>query len=246
MPQRVHVFQDVVDGTRVAHKKIPKTLPRAVRAYLRELACLQCLSGCRNVVPLVANAVSPDAYHLYTLWCNEGTVPYKRLQFYDIRMYMREISSGLHQIHSRGIVHGDIKHDNVVVGDINGRRTAVIIDFEDARFMADPEEKSTFLGQIVNDVRGSTHYMAPELLRSERGPSNDVWGMGIIAYVMATGRLPFSGKTINAVWKSTLCDEPDLSPIPDKDCRDFVRLCLQKDPQERPSSQTLCQHPFVL
>ncbi|MGV9778448.1 protein kinase domain-containing protein [Streptosporangium sp. NPDC003464] len=138
------------------------------------------------------------------------------------------LASALAAIHQAGIVHRDVKPDNVLMGPDGPR----LIDFGIARL---PGITMTTSGQML----GTPLYMAPEVFNGERvGPAADVfaWG-GVIAFA-ATGRHTFGGAEIPAIMHRILTEQPDLTALSEQ-IRPVVAAALAKQPADRPSSVDL-------
>jgi serine/threonine-protein kinase len=99
------------------------------------------------------------------------------------------LAEALATAHARGIVHRDVKPDNVMIEHFGDRCRVVITDFGVAHITG--LETMTASGALV----GSPAYMSPEQARAQEvGPGTDIWALGILLYEMATGCLPFPGK----------------------------------------------------
>jgi serine/threonine protein kinase len=98
-----------------------------------------------------------------------------------------QLGSALSAAHDVGVVHRDLKPENVMLQTFRSEEFAVLIDFGIASvkaLRAGPREQST-------RVAGTPPYMAPEQLRGGPVPASDVWALGVVAYEVVTGRLPF-------------------------------------------------------
>jgi len=106
---------------------------------------------------------------------------------------VRQIGAALSAAHDKGIVHRDLKPENVMVQILSGGEDLVkLIDFgiasvKDSQFSTAAERTK---------VAGALPYMSPEQLRGQPEIASDVWAMGVIAYELVTGRLPFSAETM--------------------------------------------------
>jgi eukaryotic-like serine/threonine-protein kinase len=111
-----------------------------------------------------------------------------------------QLADALEHAHSRGVVHCDVKPQNVVIG-AEGRPR--LIDFGIAR-------AESLTGQAhTRTIRGSAPYLAPEQLTGGAvGARADVYGLGAVLYEMVTGRPPFEGATIAAILSQRLVGEP--------------------------------------
>ncbi|KAI4319858.1 hypothetical protein MLD38_033408 [Melastoma candidum] len=159
-----------------------------------------------------------------------------RLEEEEIVHYAREITTGLDCLHSRGIVHGDLKPTNVLIG-VSDR--AKIADFGCAKRV---EETSARIG-------GTPMYMAPEAARGEeQGCPADIWALGCTIVEMATGRFPWAGVSdpVSAIHKIIYSDEsPDIPGHLSPQAKDFLRCCLKRDSRERWTAGQLLNHRFL-
>jgi hypothetical protein len=152
-----------------------------------------------------------------------------------------QIARGLAAIHAKGIVHRDIKPDNVLVSH-EGR--AKIADLGLAKQLDDAEAlRLTGTGMVV----GTPLYVSPEGIRDPKSISgaSDVYSLGATLYHLLSGRPPFDGKTAYAVMRCHLEEKfqplrelrPDLPPH----LVQLVERCLAKQPDRRPSPHQLCE-----
>ncbi len=144
----------------------------------------------------------------------------------------REIAGGLAAAHRAGVIHRDVKPDNVVLSAADGR--AKLIDFGLAH--------TAHLGEDGNSTVGTPIYMAPEQVRGVAiTAATDLFSFGVLLYRMATGRTPFAGTTVNE-WRDRLlsADPPtpveELNPTIPPPLADLIRRLLEKDPADRPES----------
>jgi eukaryotic-like serine/threonine-protein kinase len=142
----------------------------------------------------------------------------------------RQIAAGLSAAHALGIVHGDLKAENVMLAESR----AVIMDFGLARAEGDKSRSITEPGAIA----GTPAYLAPEQCRGLKPTAAaDVYAFGVILYALVTGSRPFD----DAAWLETLVrkvNEPASSPrihVPDLDPRweAVILRCLEREPDDR-------------
>ena len=141
------------------------------------------------------------------------------------------IADGLGHAHRRGVVHRDLKPDNVLVT-MSG--VPKIADFGLAkRVVADgPVGRHTKLA-------GTPHYMAPETYAgADPAPAADVWALGVTLFQMLTGTLPFAGRTVHelrhAVQTAPAPNARDLNPAVSLELGTCLSMLLDKTPANRP------------
>jgi serine/threonine-protein kinase len=147
---------------------------------------------------------------------------------------MIQIARGIARAHDLGVVHRDLKPDNIfVVTRDDGRDLVKILDFGIARSRADT--RLTNAGELF----GTPQYMAPERITSgEAGPSVDLYALGIIFFEMATGQLPFTAND-PATYLIRHMKDPAPAPrsfdprVPER-LDALVLQLLEKDPRARP------------
>ncbi|MFN7935993.1 MAG: protein kinase [Bryobacteraceae bacterium] len=142
-----------------------------------------------------------------------------------------QIADGLQAAHDRGIVHRDIKPDNVMVLD-DARSTVKIMDFGLAHLAG--ASKLTRQGTTM----GTVEYMAPEQVTgAEIGPQTDIWSLGVVLQEMISGRTPFHRDSSQAVLYSIVNESPSKLTgtqvaVP-KELERIIAKCLEKKPQQR-------------
>jgi len=142
----------------------------------------------------------------------------------------RQISRGLQAAHEQGIIHRDIKPQNVL---IDHKGEVKLMDFGIAR-MAEATEGMTQQGLIV----GTPHYMSPEQVQGKSlDPRSDVYSMGVMIYEALTGVRPFESSSLTGVLTAHITEKakPPIelrADIP-RELNAIVMRCLEKDPKAR-------------
>ena len=132
------------------------------------------------------------------------------------------LARALHAAHEAGVVHRDVKPDNVLLGEDGA---PVLVDFGLARAERSEMPSLTATGDLI----GTPHYMAPERLRGEgyADPRGDVWSLGAVLYEWITGRRAFDGPTLENIARRVECEEPlDPARLSRACSRDLAVVCL--------------------
>ncbi|MCS5616431.1 MAG: serine/threonine protein kinase, partial [Pirellulales bacterium] len=146
----------------------------------------------------------------------------------------REIAEGLVAAHARGLVHRDIKPDNIFLEGVD--RRVRIIDFGLARAAEDDTAKLTVEGAVV----GTPAYMPPERIGEESlDAKSDLFGLGVMLYEMLAGRLPFDGNSMVAMLASIARGSPlplpKAAPATPPEVCDLVMQLMAHRKEDRPA-----------
>ncbi|WP_225096159.1 serine/threonine-protein kinase [Streptomyces sp. CoH27] len=147
-----------------------------------------------------------------------------------------QIADALAASHADGVVHRDLKPANVLLAQYNGQMHPMLTDFGIARLADSPGLTRT------SEFVGTPAYVAPESAEGRPQTSAvDIYGAGILLYELVTGRPPFSGSTALEVLHQHLSAEPRRpSTVPDP-LWTVIERCLRKNPDERPSAESLAR-----
>jgi serine/threonine protein kinase len=143
---------------------------------------------------------------------------------------LRDACHGLDYAHRAGVVHRDVKPGNLLVA--RETNTTKLADFGIAK--AAEQTRITQVGAVL----GTAAYLSPEQARGEEaGPASDIYSLGVCAYQFLTGRLPheYSSLTELALKQQESAVQPitELRPDVPPELDDAVRLCLERDPENR-------------
>lgn len=148
----------------------------------------------------------------------------------------RALCAGLAAVHEAGIVHRDLKSDNVFLAADGDTDRVVVMDFGLARALEQPHSRFASSGR---QLLGTAAYMAPEQVEGGKVTrAADIYALGIVMFEALTGQVPFSGATAASVALSRLRLEapkpstlvPELGPAWDA----LTSRCLARDPRARP------------
>ena len=157
---------------------------------------------------------------------------------HELWRFIRDVASGLAYLHDNDVIHRDIKPENILQDE---RGDYVISDFGLSIKMRSTLRQASM--RQNDGFSGTIAYMAPELFTSKPTAvkATDVWALGVTIYEMATGELPFCGQggcMLNAGAEIPEFDSTKWSSR----LNEVMRLCLAKDPWDRPTAKDLVEY----
>jgi Ca2+-binding EF-hand superfamily protein/tRNA A-37 threonylcarbamoyl transferase component Bud32 len=216
----------------------------------QEVEVLQRCGKHRHIVSLVDYFDAHDSWALvmelvtggevFDRICEEGVYSEARAA-----IVLRQLGLALQHIHSRGIVHCDLKPENLLLLSPESSSDVKLCDFGLARLI-DPDDGLT-------GAQGTVAYMAPELFSGEPFSKEiDLWGLGVIAYILLAGFHPFDpyGTADEAEFEKRIrsgeysFDEEDWGSI-STEARGLISALLEPRPEKRLTIEELLDHPWI-
>lgn len=227
-------------GKEYAVKSIDKTRlsPTQIECLSREIDILSTVDH-PNIIRYYETYTDSRYFHIVTEYLSGGDLltgmaRKKRYCEKDISSIINKLLSAISHIHSLGIVHRDLKPDNILFESENPESDIKIIDFGVSRqiFKANDD---------LNSIVGTPYYVAPEVLSGKYDKKVDIWSIGIIMYVLMTGKPPFNAKSKSELFNKIQTKE---LPYPLKSdgasyspaSVNFLMLITKKDPAQRPGA----------
>ena len=207
-----------------------------------------------NIVQYLGFEALPDFYNLFLEYVPGGSVgsalrQYGRFEESVIKSFTRQVLDALSYLHSCGILHRDLKSDNLLI-DLDG--VCKISDFGISK-----KSRDIYANDAEMSMQGTIFWMAPEVIHNvvhnaKQGYSAkvDIWSLGCVVLEMFAGRRPWStDEAIGAMYKlgNARLAPPipeDTMPFVSKDGKDIIDQCFQIDPDRRPTASELFAHPF--
>ncbi|KAI0359063.1 kinase [Trametes cingulata] len=227
-----------------------------------------------NVVEYYGIEVHRDKVYIFEEYCQGGSLAalleHGRIEDENIlQVYTLQMLEGLAYLHSQGVVHRDIKPDNILLDHMG---VIKYVDFGAAKIIAKNHRtlqrtrgvsteapaagmaSGQFGNGLNNSLTGTPMYMSPEVIRNNkrgRHGAMDIWSLGCVVLECATGRKPWSN--LDNEWAimfhiGVATQHPPL-PEPGQLSEmgiDFIRQCLTIDPMQRPTAVELMNHPWML
>ena len=163
---------------------------------------------------------------------------YNNLDEQNMCEIIYQLLKALSFIHSQNIVHRDIKPENIVFANKKDYSSLKLIDFGLA----------TNTKRDIHTV-GTPYYMAPEMIEKFSCPQSDIWSVGVIVYLMLTGKYPFEMKEGEDLFDKIKNDKIDLKPLnisrASNEAKDFIQKCLKKDYNQRMTTSQALEHEWI-
>jgi serine/threonine-protein kinase len=185
-----------------------------------------------------------DGFTLAELVEVAGPLPGSR-----VAALMRQVSGSIHEAHTIGLIHRDIKPDNIIVCERGGMCDVVkVLDFG---LVKDIRSNDPALSQ-VNAIIGTPHYMSPEAITnpSQVGVPSDIYSLGATAYYLLAGRHVFQARTLVEICSHHLMTTPRppsavLGHPVSQGIEQLVLACLAKSPAQRPPAASALERAFA-
>lgn len=247
----MNLLNKTVYSTVFVHRgesKVVKQVKKALYVEARnEIKLLRKMKHSPYVVDIDFTYENEESIYMVMEYCKHGCMydSHTILKEHRLRQVITAMLMCIYDCHKNMIIHGDIKLTNFVV---DSRMNTKLIDFGCSAEVANVNES-------FECNQATWYYAAPENMKSIKYMQSDMWGLGVCAYVLATGQHPYqNGKGIN-IWSAQrfgTAFNMTAFNIENKywnnlstDCQDFITRLLEFEHTSRMSSDDAIYHPFI-
>ena len=202
-----------------------------------------------NIIRLYNVFENADYLYIIMEYCYGGDL-FSYLENRHFRLSEKRASTIIHQMatavyymHSFGVVHRDLKPENVLMTSTDEDSDIRILDFGLSKILG-PYEK-------CDEPYGTLTYCAPEIIVDEPySKPVDLWSLGVMTYLMVSGKLPFNAEDENEIARQVVYDEPNYTRNPiwksiSNECLDFIQKLLDKDQNKRMTIKGVLEHKWI-
>jgi TolB-like protein/tetratricopeptide (TPR) repeat protein len=242
---RVFLATETALDRRVVLKVLPTDLAGGVSVdrFKREISTAARLQHA-HIVPLLS-AGDAGGLPWFSMPFVEGDTLRARLKSGELPLgevvrTLRDVASALAYAHGRGVVHRDIKPDNILVAD----GVASVTDFGVAKAIAEAGAGQGATLTSVGVALGTPAYMAPEQVAADERTDHraDIYALGLVGYEMLSGHNPFAGRGVQATFAAQMSETPapieSLRTSTPPALARLVARCMAKSAADRPQSAT--------
>mmetsp|Transcript_4133 Transcript_4133/g.11962 ORF Transcript_4133/g.11962 Transcript_4133/m.11962 type:complete len:435 (+) Transcript_4133:98-1402(+) len=218
----------------------------------REIAMLADLKH-PNIIRLVAAYESHSHVYVVTELASGGELMHRITQEHsaysekEVQRHIYTILQAIDFMHSKGIVHRDLKPENILLSDRSEQATIKVVDFGLSQYT------QTDKPSLLQTVCGTHKYLSPEMILCDRGrirgysKAVDMWGVGIILYVMLFGFNPFEGRTRGETHENILKCKYAFPPDTNASAqvKDLIQHLLTRDYARRYTVKECLAHPWL-
>jgi len=249
---RVYEAIDLTSGSIIAVKQIElksKKAEETAQATKHEIKLMEQLKH-PNIVALLGHSIEPNCLNVmmeFVAGNSLDSIVQSSGPLHEglIRKYVKQMLHALEYCHSKGVLHRDIKGKNILLDSSGMIKMA---DFGSAKIVDNVATKDD---PSVNYAY-TPLWCAPEVMTGKYNSKVDIWSLGCVVIELATGKEPLAEKNFESSFAalyfiaSTATAMPYIPSSLSKQGHDFIKLCLTRNVDARPTAAQLLQHPFVV
>ncbi len=255
---KIYKVKNKQSGDIRAMKQIMKSKIPNIEKFQNEIKILSMVDH-PNIVRLFEVIEDDKYFNLLQELCTGGELLSKVKYISnekEIAKIFKQIMSAIAYCHEKGIVHRDMKLENILFVNESEDSPIKIIDFglsvllgkKDINKENDPNELKKYGYKRMTTKVGTIYYMSPEILKGSYDEKCDIWACGVIFYILLCGYPPFNGESDEEIFIEILkgqleFPEEDWSEVT-KEAKDLIKKMLTKDPNERISALDSMKEPW--
>ncbi len=265
--RKVYKFKKVLGGghfgsVRIAYKKTDPNKFYAVKSIKKQNLTAKDLEALINEVDILASLKHPNIikfyetyydeyfFHIVMELCNGKDLFEKVISLGSISEKMvngiiLKVLNAIAYSHSKGITHRDLKPENILIFESEDDENDFNIKLIDFGL-----SKKYNKNEKMHSVLGTPYYVAPEVLKGDYNEKCDIWSIGILTYVLLTGQAPYNGSNNNEIFNKIINEEVKFKgncwKNVSNEAIDFIKKCLIKDYNLRPSAKELVNHNWFV
>ena len=226
-----------------ACKIVPKSKLESLEMedrFEQEIRVLQQMKH-KNITQLYDLIKDEHNFYIIMEYCPKGElfqiiVDRKLLPESEAKIYLAQMADALSFVHSRNACHRDLKPENLLIGSNDQIK---ITDFGFSRF--------TNRGALCQTACGSPCYVSPECLSGDpyNGQISDIWSLGVIFFVMCTGKLPWTKRNQQKLFEQIQKGDYYLPKHLSPECQDLIRKMMCVDPEKRITAAGILKEPWM-
>ncbi|KAL4445967.1 hypothetical protein ABPG74_010959 [Tetrahymena malaccensis] len=241
---KVYLAKDISSSEQYAIKVVDKSSLEkdSFKEKLNQEIKIQKSLNHENVVKYYTSFEDSQNVYIVLEYCSNQTFKElldrrKRLTEIEVKSHLFQIIQSLKYIHSKGVIHRDLKIANIF---LNDKMVVKLADFGLSAMMKNSQKRKT--------VCGTPNYIAPEVLKNQgHDYLVDNWAIGVIVYTFLIGKPPFEEKEVENTLRNIKANRysfPENCTI-SKEAKDFIQKILVPNPDQRLTMDQMLQHPFM-
>ncbi|KAL9183938.1 hypothetical protein ACHAXT_002024 [Thalassiosira profunda] len=168
----------------------------------------------------------------------------------EAKVIIRQLLRAVSYMHHRGIVHRDLKYENVMFSDRGSGRSKLEIKLIDFGLSKKYRARGQLDMASMTDFVGTIYTMAPEVIRGDYTFKCDVWSLGVMSYMLLSSQLPFCGRDMKEIARKIMFADHSFSGKRwakiSRRGREFVSSLLVRDAEARPTADRALKHPWLV
>ena len=240
-----HIPTSTSRAVKIIHKSGLNQQQRDPIFMLKEISILKSLDH-PSILKCYEIFEDEFKYYVATEYCSGGDLfgeilKMKRFTEAQAAEIMFQLLSALTYCHEKNVIHRDLKPENILLVDNGEGFTIKVADFGSS-CMLDKERQ-------LQGCFGSAYYIAPEVLLNNYNEKCDIWSLGIIMYILLTGKPPYTGKDTETILKQVRHTPLVITPFKvlglSKESVNLLQLLLTHAPEARITAREAVKHPWI-